>query len=397
MKPLRIGIIAGEVSGDTLGAGLMRAIQHRHPDVVFEGIGGPKMIACGFNSLFSMERLSVMGFVEPLARLPELLRIKKQLETRFFHDPPDVFIGIDSPGFNLRIEQSLHDRGIATVHYVSPSVWAWGEKRIHKIARAVDLMLVLFPFETAIYEQHDIAVCFVGHPLGDLQDPAADISQQQADARQALGITGQGRVLALMPGSRRDEVNRLGSIFIATAKACRQEMPDLQFVLPCANTERLQQVRQLLSENQLEDGIHVFAGNSQLAMQAADLVLLASGTATLEAMLLKKPMVVCYRLAPLTWMLASRMVKVPYVSLPNLLAGERLVPEFLQHQVQVPLLKSQICTLLDARAERDRLAIKFTRIHEKIRCNAEEKAATAVLGLIADRNPSSSGARKPGS
>jgi len=378
---VRIGVIAGETSGDILGAGLMQAIRRLCPDAQFEGIGGPRMLAEGFHSFFPMERLSVMGFIEPLGRLPELLRIKKTLVEHFAINPPDVFIGIDSPGFNLRIEQSLHDLGIRTVHYVSPSVWAWGQKRIHKIARAVDLMLALFPFETRIYDQHRVPVRFVGHPLADTISLDSGSVGQKQEARIQLGLAEDATVIALLPGSRRDEISRLGPVFIATALHCLAQNPALRFVIPCANAERRQQVLDLLGSHRAEQFL-VFEGNSHQAMLAAEMVLLASGTATLEAMLLKRPMVVCYRLSALTWFLASRMLKVPYVSLPNLLAGERLIPEFLQDAVTVENLGRELQRLLDDPQQQSALASRFQQIHSTIRCDASAQAADAVLQLV---------------
>ena len=379
---MRIGMIAGETSGDILGAGLMQAIRRSCPEARFEGIGGPRMLAEGFHSFFPMERLSVMGFIEPLGRLPELLQIKKTLVQHFANTMPDVFIGIDSPGFNLRIEQNLHDLGIRTVHYVSPSVWAWGQKRIHKIARAVDLMLALFPFETQIYEQHHVPVRFVGHPLADTIALDSGNATQKHDARVQLGLADDATVIALLPGSRRDEISRLGPVFIATALRCLARNPALRFVIPCANAERRQQVQELLGAHAFGEQFLVFEGNSHQAMLAAEMVLLASGTATLEAMLLKRPMVVCYRLAALTWFLASRMLKVPYVSLPNLLAGERLVPEFLQDAVTVDNLGRELQRLLDNPQEQSELSTRFQQIHSTIRRDASAQAAEAVLQLV---------------
>ncbi len=375
-------MIAGETSGDMLGVALMQAIRRRCPQARFEGIGGPRMLAEGFHSFFPMERLSVMGFIEPLGRLPELLHIKKSLVRHFQQSPPDVFIGIDSPGFNLRIEQELHDLGIRTVHYVSPSVWAWGQKRIHKIARAVDLVLALFPFETAIYEQHQVPVRFVGHPLADTIALDAGDALHRQRAREALGLNADGRVIALLPGSRRDEINRLGAIFIATALRCLGQNPTLRFVIPCANAERRAQVLALLQAQGAGDQFMVFEGNSHQAMQAADLVLLASGTATLEAMLLRRPMVVCYRLASLTWMLASRMLKVPYVSLPNLLAAQRLVPEFLQDEVTPERLAGALQDWLDQPGRQAELLERFAQIHHTIRRDASSQAADAIVSLV---------------
>lgn len=377
---MRIGMIAGETSGDILGAGLMRAVKRQCPDAHFEGIGGPRMLAEGFHTFAPMERLSVMGFIEPLGRLPELLRLKKTLEKHFFATPPDVFVGIDSPGFNLRVEQSLHDHGIRTVHYVSPSVWAWGQKRIFKIARATDLVLALFPFETAFYERHGVPARCVGHPLADAIDLHDDDRQAQSDARAQLGLaTATGQIVALMPGSRGGEISRLGPVFIATALNCLAANPQLRFVIPCANAERRAQVESLLAEQGAGDGFHVLDGQSHEAMRAADIVLLASGTAALEAMLLKRPMVVAYKLAPLTYAMASRMLKVPYVSLPNLLAGERLVPEYLQNDVTVENLTRELNSLIGDEQRRAHLAQRFHQIHEQIRLDADTQAAEAVL------------------
>lgn len=376
---MRIGMIAGEASGDTLGEGLIRAIRRLCPEATFEGIGGPKMLAEGFTSFAPMERLSVMGFVEPLARLPELLRIKKNLETRFLASPPDVFVGIDSPAFNLRVEQVLHDASIPTVHYVSPSVWAYDQKRIHKIAKATDLVLALFPFETPFYDQHNVPVRFVGHPLADAIPMDGGGVDEQRLARAALGVAEIGRFLALMPGSRRNEIARLGPVFIETAQRVRAQNPELQFLIPCANHERFVQVTELLEQAGAWEGFHVFDGQSHQAMRAADIVLLASGTATLEAMLLKRPMLVAYSLSPLTYALASRMLKVPYVSLPNLLAGERLVAEFLQYDVTVDNLSAEIERLLHDTQAHDALLARFSQIHEQIRCDADTQAAKAVL------------------
>jgi lipid-A-disaccharide synthase len=398
-RKLRIGIVAGEVSGDTLGAGLIKALQQYCPDAQFEGIGGPKMIACGFRTLVPMERLSVMGFIEPLGRLPELLRIKKHLQNHFIESPPDVFIGIDSPGFNLRVERVLHDHGIRTVHYVSPSVWAWGEKRIHDIAQAVDLVLALFPFETEIYERHNIGVRFIGHPLADQIDPEADDANDKLTARLELGLPVDAQVLAMLPGSRRDEINRLGRLFIRTARQSLLKFPELHFVIPCANAERHLQLNQMLRQENIVDGLdkhfHIIDGHSHRAMKAADLVVLASGTATLEAMLLKRPMVVCYRLAPLTWMLAKRLVKVKHVGLPNLLADESLVPELLQNRATVPELTAAIERLLCDTEQRQYLLSRFADIHVQIRRDASIQAAAAVLELIAGEGTDHAAATLP--
>jgi len=376
MATLRVGILAGESSGDILGAGLMQALRKRRPEIEFSGIGGPLMQAQGLQSRVPMERLAVMGLVEPLKRLPELLRIRRDI-VRFFADTrPDVFIGIDSPDFNLGVEQRLRAQGIRTVHYVSPSVWAWRQRRIRKIGKATDLVLTLFPFETAFYREHGVPVAFVGHPLADeipLQAPVAD-------ARQQLGLAPAGKVLALLPGSRQGEVARLAPVFLETARLLQAADPSLQFLLPCANAERRAQIQALIPDTGL--ALHLLDGQSRIAMAAADAVLLASGTAALEAMLLKKPMLVCYRMAPLSHALISRMLKVPYFSLPNLLAGERLVDELLQDQVVAPAMAVKLQVLLQAGAAHDVLLQRYQRIHESLRIDASASAARAVLELL---------------
>ncbi len=379
-RPLRIGIIVGEASGDQLGAGLIAALQSVHPDAIFEGVGGTKMQALGCTSLYPMETLSVMGLVEPLKRLPELLRMRRGLVEHFIAQPPDVFIGIDAPDFNLGIELRLKKAGIPTVHYVSPSVWAWRQGRIKKIARAVDHMLTLLPFEAEFYQRHNVPVTFVGHPLADELPLVPDISA----ARAQLNLPSDGPVIALLPGSRQSEVGLLGQLFLDAARLCLQARPELTFVLPAANPARRQQIDAMLADAG-DLPISVLDGQSHLAMEAADVVLLASGTTALEAMLLKKPMVVSYKAGWLTHAIISRMLKVPYVSLPNLLADRELVPEVLQDEATAETL----ATLLLERLGDSDLAIKlrsdFTELHQQIQCNGNQKAAEAVLSVIAKR------------
>lgn len=389
-----IGIVAGETSGDMLGAGLMEALRQRFPDARFAGVGGPRMLAAGFESITPMERLSVMGFVEPLGRLPELLRLKRDLVDLYSREQAAVFIGIDSPGFNLRLEQNLHDAGVPTVHYVSPSVWAWGEGRIKKIAKAVDLMLTLFPFEAAIYHTHHIPVHCVGHSLADRIEPGQDQQKARTGARRGLGLAQDGPLVCLMPGSRKDEVQRLAPVFLQTAIACRSARPDLRFVLPCANAVRRQQLESILTtlvghDAALSDAFTVVDGRSLEAMQASDLVMLASGTATLEAMLLKRPMIVTYKLSAITWALASRLLKVPYVSLPNLLAGRELVPELLQHDVTVENLRREMFAWLDDPQRQAVISDEYERIHHSIRLDADQQAATAIASFLEHRRVAS--------
>ena len=289
-QPTVFAMVAGEASGDILGADLIRALKTQFPNAIFEGIGGPKMQAEGFQSLFEMDRLSVMGFVEPLKRLPELLSIRRSIVERYLVQKPAVFIGIDSPDFNSGIEQRLHRAGVKTVHYVSPSVWAWRQGRIKKIKKSVDLMLCLLPFEAGFYKQHQVPVRFVGHPLAGQM---AEQPDTQA-ARSRLGLNPDRPVLCIMPGSRSGEVELLGELFLDTACAVQAQLgTDLQLVIPAANQARYQQISDILSTKQ-GLSVELLMQNSHLAMEAADAVLLASGTTALEAMLLKKPMVVSY-------------------------------------------------------------------------------------------------------
>ncbi len=375
-RPLRIALIAGEASGDILGAGLMQALKVRHPQVEFIGIGGPRMIAEGLDSYFPMERLAVMGLVEVLGRLAELLARRRRLVATLIEQRPDVVIGIDAPDFNLGLELKLRRAGIRTVHYVSPSVWAWRQKRVFKIRDACDLMLTLFPFEARFYTEHQVPVHFVGHPLAD----AIPLEVDRAAARLTLGLPPEGPVIALLPGSRGGEVGRLGGLFLDTAERLLASRPDLRFVLPCASPERCAQLEQMLVGRDLP--LTLLDGQSHEALGACDAVLIASGTATLEALLCKRPMVVAYKVAPLTYRILSRLVKSPYVSLPNLLAGRLLVPELLQDAATPEALAGELLPLLDdGRAQTE----SFDAIHRTLRRDASAEAAGAVLQLV-ERN-----------
>jgi lipid-A-disaccharide synthase len=372
MSALRIALVAGEASGDILGSGLMRAIKARHPDAQFIGVGGPLMEAEGMRSCFPMERLSVMGLVEVLGRLKELLARRKLLIQTLIDEKPDVFIGIDAPDFTLNIELKLRQTGIKTVHYVSPSVWAWRQKRVLKIREGCDLMLTLLPFEARFYEEKGVPVRFVGHPLADTIPLEAD----RDAARAELGLDG-GPVVALMPGSRGGEVGRLGGLFFDAAERLLAQRPNIRFVLPCASPQRRVQIEQLLEGRDLP--LTLLDGRSHVALAACDAVLIASGTATLEALLYKRPMVVAYRLAPLTYWILKRMVKSPYVSLPNLLAQRLLVPELLQDAATADALADTVLPLLDNGAEQ---TAGFDEIHRTLRRDASNQAAEAVLSLI---------------
>ncbi|MBD8193694.1 lipid-A-disaccharide synthase [Pseudomonas fluorescens] len=372
MANLRIALVAGEASGDILGAGLMRALKVQHPAVEFIGVGGPLMQAEGLVSYFPMERLSVMGLVEVLGRLRELLARRKLLIQTLIEEKPDVFIGIDAPDFTLNIELKLRQAGIKTVHYVSPSVWAWRQKRVLKIREGCDLMLTLLPFEARFYEEQGVPVRFVGHTLADDIPLQAD----RAAARAQLGLP-DGPLVALMPGSRGGEVGRLASVFFDAAERLQALKPGVRFVLPCASPQRRAQIETLLEGRNLP--LTLLDGQSHLALAACDAVLIASGTATLEALLYKRPMVVAYRLAALTFWILKRMVKSPYISLPNLLAQRLLVPELLQDDAKPEALAQTLLPLIDGGEEQTR---GFDEIHRTLRRDASNQAADAVLTLI---------------
>lgn len=371
-RPLRVALVAGEASGDILGSGLMQAIKVRHPDAEFIGVGGARMEAEGLKSYFPMERLAVMGLVEVLGRLFELLGRRRQLARDLIAAQPDVFIGIDAPDFNLGLELKLRRAGIKTVHYVSPSVWAWRQKRVLKIREACDLMLTLFPFEAQFYDAHQVPVRFVGHPLADAIPQQAD----RAAAREALDLPQDGPVVALMPGSRGGEVARLGELFLDAAIRLRSLRPGVRFLLPCATPERREQLEQMLAGRDLP--LTLLNGRSHEALAACDAVLIASGTATLEALLYKRPMVVAYRVAPMTYRILKRLVKSPYISLPNLLAERLLVPELIQDAATPEALAQTVAPLIDGGQVQTE---GFDVIHRALRRDASVSAADAVLKL----------------
>lgn len=380
-RPLCIALVAGEASGDTLGAGLIRALRQQYPQARFIGIGGPRMLAEGMQTRVPMERLSVMGLVEVLGRLRELLRIRRELVGYLKAEQPDVFIGIDAPDFTLGVERRLREAGIPTVHYVSPSVWAWREKRVLGIRQSTDLMLTLFPFEEAVYQRHGVRVRCVGHTLAD----RIALQPDRAAARQTLGIADDARLLALLPGSRNGELRKLGRLFLDTAHWCLQRQPDLQFVLPCANPERRAQMEAILAESGLQLPLTLLDGQAQEALAACDAVLIASGTATLEAMLFKRPMVVAYRMAGLTFRILKRLVKVGHVALPNLLAGREVAPEFLQDAATPEALGEALLARLQPSAERADAERTFLELHQLLRRDADQTAANAILELLRDK------------
>ena len=380
-KPLNFGIIAGEKSGDILGAALMASLRKKFPAAKFVGVGGPEMLSLGCESLAKIDRLSVMGFIEPLARLPELLRLKKRLEDRFLREEIAVFIGIDSPDFNLRIARNLHSNGIKTVHFFSPSVWAYRKWRIFGIKKSVDLMLTLFPFESEIYMKHDIPVSCVGHPLAD----QIGFEDRKLVSRKVLGISETKTVITLMPGSRAGEISRLAPIFFNAARKSLQKHSNLEFLIPYSGEEAKSLLTaELDRDRMLSNNKLTMMKNSHKAISASDLVIMASGTASLEAVLLRRPMIICYKLAPLSYVLGSWLLKVPYIGLPNLLAGKKLVPEYLQGAVTPELLIDKIDEFLASPSAHAKVLPQFDNIHKMLRRGASEKAAYAIGSLIGE-------------
>ncbi|MDQ8037414.1 MAG: lipid-A-disaccharide synthase [Pedobacter sp.] len=384
--PLRIGIVAGEISGDTLGAGLIRELRARHPDAEFIGICGPQMQAEGGVSLFPMERLSVMGLVEVLGRLRELFGIRDQLVAAFVEKKIDIFIGIDAPDFNLRLDAALKPHGIRTVQYVSPSVWAWRQGRVEGIRAVVNTVLCLLPFEKKFYDEHGVDAVFVGHPLAD----SLPLVNDTQAARQQLGLTPDSEYIALLPGSRGGEVSRIAPTLFEAAQKIRRQRPQARFIIPAINAARRADVEAFLAEAGLEATIFddtLGPGVGRLVMAAADVVVLASGTATLEAMLLKKPMVVAYKLHWLTWLIARFMVKTAFVSLPNLLANEKLVPELLQGAATPAAVAEESLRWLQDRKYREARLGRFGSLHESLRQDADVKAADAVERVLRTAKP----------
>ena len=375
---MRVGLVAGEASGDVLGAGLIRAIRQTVPDAVFEGVAGPAMVAAGCERWEDCEALAVMGLVEPLREIPRLLRLRRSLIRRWRQDPPDVFVGIDAPDFNLGLEKALKRSGIPTVHYVSPSVWAWRRGRIRKIKKSVDTVLCILPFEKTLYDEHGVNAVFVGHPKAD----SAPAAVATTAVRRELGIDAR-EVVAVLPGSRGSEVRRLGPIFAATAAQLGRERDGLSFVTPAATPKLRTLIEEQLDDAGVRDRFTLLDGQSQQAMSAADVVLLASGTAVLEAALLCKPTVAAYKLAWLTYVIVKhlRLLKVEHVTLPNQLTAEPLVPELLQHDATPEALAASVRSLLDDSERRQSISSKFAKLREDLALGADRCAADAVLGV----------------
>lgn len=372
-------MVAGESSGDQLASHLISALAHRHPGARFFGIGGPKMEAKGFDAWWPAETLAVMGYVDALKRYRELSRMRRELLRRLKTDPPNVFIGVDAPDFNLWLEQKLRSAGIPVVHYVSPSIWAWRGKRVHKIKRAADHVLCLFPFEPAIYARHQIAATFVGHPLAD----AFPLDVDKGEARASLLLPDDHPIVALLPGSRVGEVGRLAGCFVEAAKLIHARRPEVSFVAPLATRETRELLLNALHQHGGEQlPIRLMFGHSHEAMAAADVVLVASGTATLEAALLKRPMVVAYRLAGLSYRIMRHLAYLPWVALPNILVGETLVPEFIQDAATPPALADGVLQWLDDPQACRQVVERFRDIHLSLRQNTAEKAAEVIESLL---------------
>lgn len=376
-RALRIAVIAGEASGDQLGAGLLSSLKALHPDIEFAGVGGPGMQAQGLVSWADQERLAVMGLFEVIRKLPNLLRLRKQLLHQILAWQPDVFLGIDAPDFNLPLARRLRARGVTTAHYVSPSVWAWRQGRVHGIRRSIDLMLTLFPFEGDFYATHQVPFAFVGHTLADRLPMHPDVSAY----RQSLNLPLNAPILAVLPGSRRGEVARIAPDFLAAARRLKQRMPDLLVRIPAVNAARKQDIEALLRHDDAS-WMQVVEGKAHDILGASDLVLVTSGTATLEAALLKKPMVVGYRFSTLTYWIGKWLVRIPWVALPNILARQMVVPELLQNDLSAERAAQELYDLWHDKERRLHCVETFQFMHKRLGRHADQAAAKAVLALI---------------
>ena len=377
-KQLTIALVAGETSGDILGAGLIRTLKKHHPNIKFVGIAGPRMQAEGCQAWYEMEELSVMGIVEVLGRLRRILAIRRDITKRLIDLKPDVFIGIDAPDFNLSLEDKLKQAGIKTIHYVSPSVWAWKQKRVFKIKRNTNLILAFLPFEKAFYDKFDVPCRFIGHKMAD----DIPLEPDQTAMRQQLGIPVDCQCLALLPGSRHAEVTLLSEPFLKAAQLLRDKFPDLHIVVPLVNGKRRAEFEQIKAEIAPKLNLQLLDGHAREAMIASNAAILASGTVALECMLAKCPMVVGYKMKAFTFWLAKKLIKTPYVSLPNILAGKEIVPELLQHDCTSENIANHIVPLL--KSDNSELKATFLALHKQIRCNADEQAAQAVLDVLKD-------------
>lgn len=371
-----IGIVAGEASGDLLGSHLIAALKQRRPDLEFIGIAGPKMMAAGARSLFPMERLAVRGYFEVLRHYFGILKIRRALVRYFLQNPPDLLIGIDAPDFNLGLERQLRKRGIKTAHYVSPSIWAWRKGRIKTIKKSVDQILCLFPFEKPLYDEAGVAASYVGHPLADV----IPLEQNQVSIRKELQLTEPAQIIALLPGSRQSEVDYMADLFVQTAMRIEQDAPGTLFLVPLITRETRARFNLAIDKNQAFDvNFNLMFGHAHQALAAADGAIVASGTATLEAALLKCPMVITYRMSRLSWPLMKRMGYLPWVGLPNILAGKSLVPELLQDAATPESLAVALLGMISDRDQVARLKDEYRQIHLQLQQNTAEKAADALL------------------
>jgi len=379
---LRIGIVAGETSGDIIAADFINTFKKNYPDVQFEGIAGPLMRDAGCKAIFQTEDMSVMGFTEVLKKLPQLLRIRKQIAAHFIKNPPDVFIGVDAPDFNLTLERKLKGHGILTVHYVSPSAWAWRSYRVKKIARSFDMMLSLLPFEASFYQKHGVDAKFIGHPMAD-QIP---FENSQNEAIEKLHLTENLKTVALLPGSRSSEVKNIFPLLLEAANYSAARDSDIQFVVPAATPKLKILIEELVSQESSDLSITVVEGNARDAMLAADVVMLASGTATLEAMLLKRPMIVTYRMSKLSFQIFKFFTVVKYVALPNFFDDSHPVPEFIQDNATQEKLGEALLELLNNPQKRQAMVQNFQKYHESLKQNASQQATNAVMNLIEEKN-----------
>lgn len=375
---MKIGLVAGEASGDVLGAGLIRAIRARFPDATFEGVAGPQMAAAGCEQWEPSESLAVFGLIEPLVHIPRLLRLRWNLARRWRESPPDVFVGIDAPDFNLGLERKLRKSGIRTVHYVSPSIWAWRPGRVKKIRKAADTVLCILPFEKAMYEGHDVNAVFVGHPSATAAPDVVDMQKARAELQ-----LDAPHVVAVLPGSRGAEIERLGGIVAEAARLIHDAHPDVRFVTPVSAPRLRPAIEQQLEAAGVAEYFTLLDGNAPAAMSAADVVLLASGTAVLEAAMLRKPAVATYRVNSLSWRIgmALRLVKVPYFTLPNLLTEEPLVPEFIQDDAEPGAIAAAVIAMLDDPQRRQFISERFDRLRSELALDADQHAADAVVRL----------------
>ena len=379
-SPVRIAMVAGEASGDLLASHLMAALKAKLPDAVFYGIGGPKMQALGFDAWWPMEKLAVMGYVDALKHYREISGIRRQLKKRLLDIRPDIFIGVDAPDFNLGLETDLKSAGVKTIHYVSPSIWAWRGGRIKKIARAVDRVLALFPMEPPLYEKERIPVTYVGHPLADI----IPLVTNMLAVREKLSMPKDVPVFAMLPGSRKGELEMMAGTFVQTAKIIRERfLPNALFIVPLTTREtRLQFEMAIYQQQAGEVPFRLLFGHAQDALGAADVSLVASGTATLEAALIKRPMVITYKIAKLSYWIMKRMAYQAFVGLPNILAGRSVVPEILQDEATPENLAEALVKLYEDKENAEAVAEAFTEIHLQLRQNTAEKAANAVIECL---------------